>query len=165
LGFPQPGQWWSEIRSAVGFGLILYPGMVFGVGLVVSFILRLVSGEIVEVPQQVPSDPSVVLAVITVVYAIVIAPIHEELFFRGVLFRGVRDRFGLGPGLLATGLGFALVHYLEGPWQGALLLMGVMFFNGIAIGWWYERRGTIVAPVVAHMVFNVIGLALIFTFG
>jgi membrane protease YdiL (CAAX protease family) len=165
MGLPQPGHWWSEVRSSVGFGLILYPGMVFGVGLVVGLILRLVSGETAEAPQQVPSDPSLVVALITVVYAIVIAPLHEELFFRGVLYRGVRDRFGLGPGLLATGLGFSLVHYLEGPWQDALLLMGVMFFNGIAIAWWYERRGTIVAPVVAHMVFNVIGLTLIFTIG
>jgi membrane protease YdiL (CAAX protease family) len=29
------------------------------------------------------------------------------------------------------------------------------------IAWWYERRGTIVAPLGAHMVFNVIGLSLI----
>jgi hypothetical protein len=165
MGFPHPGQWWSEVRSAVGFGLILYPGMVFGVGLVLSLILRVVSGDVVEAPEQVPPDPSLVVAVITVVYAIVIAPLHEELFFRGVLFRGVRDRLGLGPGLLATGLGFGLVHYVQGPWQGALLLMAVMFFNGIAIGWWYERRGTVVAPIVAHMVFNLIGITLIFTIG
>ena len=83
-------------------------------------------------------------------YAIVVAPLHEELYFRGVLFRAVRDRYGLVSGLLATGFGFALVHFLDAEWQDALLLMGVMFFNGMALGWWYERRGTIVAPVVAQ---------------
>jgi hypothetical protein len=38
-----------------------------------------------------------------------------------------------------------------------------MLFNGIAIAWWYERRGTILAPLVVHTVFNAIGLTLIFT--
>jgi membrane protease YdiL (CAAX protease family) len=57
---------------------------------------------------------------------------------------------------------FGLIHYLPGAWQDALLLMGVMFVNGIALAWWYERRGTIVSSIVAHMVFNVIGIVLIF---
>jgi membrane protease YdiL (CAAX protease family) len=163
LGFPRRGEWWMEMRSSIGFGLVLYPAMVFGVGLVLSLVLGLVSGEPVEAPEQVPSDPSTAAAVLTVVYAIVIAPVHEELFFRGVLFRAVRDRYGFLPGLLATGVGFSLVHFLEVEWQDAVLLMGVMFFNGMALAWWYERRGTIVAPVVAHVVFNVIGLSLILT--
>jgi membrane protease YdiL (CAAX protease family) len=163
MGFPTRGEWWTEIRSSIGFGLVLYPVMVFGVGLVLTLLLSLISGETVEAPEQVPSDPSTVAAVITVVYAILIAPVHEELYFRGVLFRAVRDRYGLMSGLLATGFGFSLIHFLDVEWQDAVLLMGVMFFNGIALGWWYERRGTVIAPVVAHMVFNVIGLALILT--
>jgi membrane protease YdiL (CAAX protease family) len=161
MGFPKRDAWWREIRDSVGFGLVLYPGMVFGVGLLVSLLLSALSGETAEAPEQVPTDLSAVGLVVTAVYAIVVAPIHEELFFRGVLFRGVRDRYGLGAGLLASGFGFALIHYLDAPWQDALLLMGVMFFNGVALAWWFDRRRTIVAPIVAHMVFNVIGLSLI----
>lgn len=165
LGFPEREDWWREVRASIGFGLLLYPGLVFGVGLVVSLLLAAISGEQVQAPEQVPSGLSAVGVVVTALYAIVIAPVHEELFFRGVLFRGARDRYGLGAGLIASGLGFALIHYIDGAWQDAALLMGVMFFNGIALAWWYERRGTIVAPVVAHMVFNVIGLTLILTVG
>ena len=165
LGFPERGGWWREIRASIGFGLLLYPGIVFGVGLVVNLVLTTISGEQVQTPEQVPSGLSAVGVVVTVLYAIVIAPMHEELFFRGVLFRAARDRYGLGAGLLASGLGFGLIHYIDGAWQNALLLMGVMFFNGIALAWWYDRRGTIAASVIAHMVFNVIGLILIFTLG
>jgi CAAX protease family protein len=165
LGFPGRGAWWREIRSAVGFGLLLYPVMVFGVGLVVTLVLSAVSGEPVRAPEQVPQDLSPVGVIVTVLYAVVIAPVHEELFFRGVLFRAVRDRHGLVPGLIATGIGFSLIHYLPGPWQDSVLLMAVMLVNGMALAWFYERRGTLVAPIVAHMVFNVVGLSLIFTFG
>jgi membrane protease YdiL (CAAX protease family) len=165
VGLPPRGAWWSEVRASIGFGLLLYPGMVFGVGLALSLLLSAISGEATQAPEQVPSGLSPVGVVVTIVYAVVIAPLHEELFFRGVLFRAVRDRYGLGSGLIASGVAFALIHYLDAPWQDAVLLMGVMFFNGIALGWWYERRGVIVAPVVAHMVFNVIGLSLIFSIG
>jgi hypothetical protein len=165
LGFPAPGGWWGEIRRSIGFGLLLYPGVVFGIGLVVSLVLTAISGEQAQAPEQVPSGLSSTGVVVTILYAIVIAPVHEELFFRGVLFRAARDRYGLGPGLVASGLGFALIHYTDGAWQDAALLMGVMLFNGIALAWWYERRGTIVASMVAHLVFNVIGLTLIFTVG
>jgi membrane protease YdiL (CAAX protease family) len=147
---------------SIGFGLLLYPFMVFVVGTVVSLILQAVSGNPVQAPEQVPSHLSVVGSVVTVIYAVVVAPIHEELFFRGILYRSVRDRYGLVPGLLATGVAFGLIHYLPGAWQDTLLLMGVMFVNGMALAWWYERRGTIVSSIVAHMVFNVIGIVLIF---
>jgi membrane protease YdiL (CAAX protease family) len=161
LGLPRAGTWWREVRASIGFGLLLYPGMALGVGIVVSLILSAVAGERSAVPEQVPQELSGVGLAVTAAYAIVIAPLHEELFFRGVLFRGVRDRYGIGAGLAASGLGFALIHYIDAPWQDSLLLMSVMFFNGMALAWWYERRGTIVAPMVAHMVFNVIGLTLI----
>lgn len=165
LAFPARGAWVREVRDSVGFGLLLYPAVVFVVGIVVTTVLQAVSGERVEAPEQVGSDLSLVGTIVTIVYAVAIAPIHEELFFRGILFRAVRDRYGLIRGFLATALGFALIHYLDAPWQDALLLMGVMFFNGIALAWWYERRGTIVAPIVAHMTFNVIGIALILALG
>ena len=162
LGFPRR-EWWAEIRSSIGFGLALYPAIVFVVGVILALLLGVISGEPVEAPEQVPSEPSTATVFVTVVYGMVIAPLSEELFFRGVLFRAVRDRYGLVSGLLASGVGFGLIHFLDADWQDALLLIGVMFFNGIALAWWYERRGTIVAPIVAHVVFNVIGLTLIYT--
>jgi membrane protease YdiL (CAAX protease family) len=161
LGWPAPGRWWIEIRDTIGFGLVLYPLMAIAVGIVVGLLLEAITGETPRAPEQVPPDLSAVGVAVTSIYALVIAPVHEELFFRGVLFRGVRDRYGLWPGLVASGIGFALIHYIPGPWEDAVLLMGVMLFNGMAIAWWYDRRGTIVAPLVAHMVFNVIGLSII----
>jgi membrane protease YdiL (CAAX protease family) len=42
--------------------------------------------------------------------------------------------------------------------------MTVMFFTGIALCFIYERRRTIVAPIAAHVTFNVIGIVLILGF-
>ena len=36
-----------------------------------------------------------------------------------------------------------------------------MVFTGLGLAWIYERRGTVVASMAAHMAFNVVGLVLI----
>jgi membrane protease YdiL (CAAX protease family) len=56
-----------------------------------------------------------------VLLAAVIAPISEEFFFRGVLFRTVRDRHGFWPAALASAIPFGLVHYVPSPAIDALV--------------------------------------------
>lgn len=161
MRLPEPGRWRSEVLAGVLFGIGLYPVAVVFVGGLLLVLLNALSGEPVQAPEQVPQSLSTVGLLLTTVYAVVIAPLGEELFFRGVLFRTLRDRHGLRIGLLGTALGFGLVHFIPGDAVDAALLMLVMAFTGGALGYLYERRGTIVAPLAAHVTFNVIGLALI----
>jgi membrane protease YdiL (CAAX protease family) len=160
IGFPSRAL--PEIGAGVGFGLILYPGIAFGVGLVISLILHELSGRSVTTPDQVPSNLPPFGVVVTILYAIVIAPIHEEFFFRGILFRSLRDRYGFGVGATTSGVAFGLVHYVPAPFVDSLLLMSVMVFTGFALSYLYERRGNVVAPMIAHATFNTIGLILIY---
>lgn len=160
IGFPSRAL--PEIRAGVGFGLILYPGIAFGVGLLINLLLHEISGRTVTTPDQVPANLPPFGIVVTILYAIVIAPIHEELFFRGILFRSLRDRYGFGLGATMSGLAFGLVHYIPAAFVDSLLLMSVMVFTGFALAYLYERRGNIVAPMIAHATFNTIGLILIY---
>jgi CAAX protease family protein len=159
IGFPR--RLGPEIRAGLAFGLGLYPVVVLGVGLVLSLVLEAVSGEGVSAPEQLPPRLDALQVVLATVYALVLAPVHEELFFRGCLFRSLRDRHGFAVGAAGSAVAFGLVHYLPGPWQDSLLLMGVMVFTGLGLAYLYERRKTIVASLAAHVAFNVIGLTLI----
>jgi len=86
--------------------------------------------------------------------ACVAAPLFEELFFRGFLYPSIRDRFGVAAGAVASSLVFAMVH--PGlPNQMATFVLGVAFCLV------YERAGTLVAPVVAHAIFNAVQLAFV----
>lgn len=161
MRLPERGRWGSEILAGVLFGLGLYVVAVVLVGGLLLILLNALSGEQVQAPEQVPQGLSAVGIVVTTLYAIVIAPFGEELFFRGVLFRTLRDRHGLKIGLLGTAVGFGLIHFIPGDAVDAALLMLVMAFTGASLGYLYERRGTIVAPIAAHVTFNVIGLVLI----
>jgi membrane protease YdiL (CAAX protease family) len=57
---------------------------------------------------------------------------------------------------------FGLIHFIPGAWQDSVLLMSVMVFTGIALAWFHDRRDNLLANIVAHMTFNVIGLTLIY---
>jgi membrane protease YdiL (CAAX protease family) len=160
LGFPE--RWGPDVRAGILFGIGLYPVIVLLVGVLVTIVFQLVSGESVQAPEQIPQDLSSAGVALTLVYAVVVAPIAEELFFRGVLFRSIRDRHGFWAGAAASGIGFGLIHWVPGAALDVLLLMTVMVFTGMGFAYIYERRGTIVAPVAAHMTFNVIGLVLIY---
>ncbi len=160
IGFPR--RVWPEVRAGIAFGVIVYPTIVIGVGILVSLLLEAIAGQDVSAPKQIPAHLSAVGVAVSIAYAVVIAPIHEELFFRGILFRSLRDRYGFGIGAVGSGAAFGLIHYVPGPWYSSLLLVSVMVVTGMALAYLYERRGNIVASVVAHATFNVIGLSFIF---
>ena len=161
IRLPEPGTWRRQIGAGVVFGLGLYPVMVIVVGGLLTSLLETITGHHVEAPEQVGQNLPAVGTALTVLYAIVIAPIGEELFFRGVLFRSIRDRHGFWVGAVGSAIGFGLIHFIPGSAIDAALLMIVMFFTGLALCFVYERRGTIVAPLAAHVTFNVIGIVLI----
>jgi len=157
---PAPERIWRDLLYGAIAGLILVPA----VGIVsggIEAILREAVGHRVTSPEQVAPGLSPLAVVSLVLLAVVIAPISEELFFRGVLFRTVRDRHGFWPAALASAIPFGLVHYVPSPAIDALVLQLTMVFTGIGLAWIYERRGSIVASMVAHMAFNVVGLVVI----
>jgi hypothetical protein len=161
MRMPVRGRWRSDASAGVLFGAGLYPVAVVVLGGVLLVLLRLISGDQVRAPQQVGGDLSPIGLAVTIIYAIVIAPFGEELFFRGVLFRSLRDRYGFRVGAIGSAAAFGLIHYIPGPAIDAALLMLVMTFVGAAFAYIYERRGAFVAPLAAHVTFNVIGLTLI----
>lgn len=82
--------------------------------------------------------------------AAVVAPVCEELFFRGILqsflFRELRRR---GLAIVMTAGAFALVHMSVAQTLPALFLMGVL------LGVLYERTGSVVSVMAVHALFNI----------
>lgn len=144
----------------IGFGLVagvgLYLGVVFAVAPALFALVGLFTGEPVSVPTQeiLPDDPGDLERALAGLFVIAAAPIGEEIFFRGLLFSGLRRRFGLWPAGAISGAIFAVFH--PPP-----LLMPLFFAVGVGLAWVYERRGSLLAPIAAHLAFNVIGFSLL----
>ena len=79
--------------------------------------------------------------------AIVVAPICEEVIFRGYLY-GVAKRY-CGPvaAALCTALIFAAAH-------ASLVALLPLALFGLLLAWLYERTGSLWAPIAAHACFN-----------
>ena len=82
------------------------------------------------------------------------APLLEEPLFRGILFRGLDKTCPTRVAMVLSGFVFALIHV-----NAATLVP--LWFLGVAFAWLYWRTGSILAPMLAHFLFNATNLALI----
>jgi membrane protease YdiL (CAAX protease family) len=149
----------------VGFGLGALLYLVIGVVVAVPllWLFRRVFGADVTPPEQIPGGLSINAKILTAFLALVLAPITEELFYRGIFYRSLRDRHGVVVGALVSGLLFGASHVVDAPWRDVVFLQTLMVFTGVGLALIYERRANLVADIAAHVAFNVIGIVIIFS--
>src|SRR5215468_4981646 len=81
---------------------------------------------------------------------IVVAPVGEELLFRGFLFRGfVREPRDALPGILAISLIWSLLH-IQYDWFGASLVFGI----GVLFGYVRLYSGSTTLVILLHALLN-----------
>jgi len=102
------------------------------------------------------------LLVVMITLAVAIAPLTEEFVFRAGLFRFLRTRIPRWLALAAPALFFACLHVNWNTLQGLsslapLAVLAVLFSLA------YERTGQIGTAIVAHALFNLNTIALIFS--
>ena len=78
---------------------------------------------------------------------VIIAPITEELLFRGIILRGLLSRHLPATAVVVTAILFTVLHL--NPWQfpSALSL-------GIVLGWFYVRSGSVAICILGHAIYN-----------
>jgi membrane protease YdiL (CAAX protease family) len=114
-----------------------------------AFHLEAPPQTMVEMAKQNRSNPGAV--VIFAVVAICLAPVAEEILFRGLLYPMFRQ-FGLGKtAWVATSALFAAVH-------GRMAIFLSLFFLALLLVWLYEKTNNLLAPIIAHSTFNAISL-------
>jgi membrane protease YdiL (CAAX protease family) len=77
----------------------------------------------------------------------------EEVVFRGLSFNFLRRGFSLPVAIFSQAVLFAAFH-------GALLQRFYAFLAAVVLAWVYARCGTLTAPLILHMVFNIINIPL-----
>lgn len=86
---------------------------------------------------------------------IVLAPIAEEIFWRGFVYGYLRTKIGIIFGLLLQALMFSLLHYNISVNIGTnVSSLLIVFMVGLIAGFIYERTGSIYPSMVLHCSFN-----------
>lgn len=143
LGFhPLPAPWPAR---ALLTALLAFPAVS-----AVSWLQMQITGQPLDNPQMQVLAPagfswSRYLGLLLV--AAVVAPVVEEVAFRGLLYRWLRERAGPIVGAGASALAFSLLHGIAG-------LIPAIFVLGVILAWIYERTGSIWAPILVHGVYN-----------
>ncbi len=149
---------WRDVGLGVAFGfgglfLTLPAAAVY-----VSIVGEEASSAVGDVFSGVSADPLTALAIVAIV--VLVAPLCEEVLYRGLLWGGL-EKLGAGRwvAFAVTTVVFALAHF---EWPRAVLLLVVALPLGLA----RVYSGGLVAPIIAHQINNLlpgIGLYLVLT--
>jgi membrane protease YdiL (CAAX protease family) len=91
--------------------------------------------------------PIIAVAVLSLAFA----PFVEEIFFRGYIFGGLRNKWGGLWAALASGLLFGMVHAAN---PGSFYIVPPIAAIGALFAWAYIYSGSLFASIGAHFLFN-----------
>jgi uncharacterized protein len=123
-------------------------------GMALSFALQGIA-HFLPIPKELPMDqffrtPAEAWALS--LFGLTLAPLFEELFFRGFLYPVLVRRFGIVIAVLATAASFSLIHapQLGRAWGPVL----VIFMVGLALTITRAVTKSVAAGLIMHMAYN-----------
>jgi len=141
--------------------LAVWPLIMAAMSLTV-LVARKVSGDQFEIPEHealkiITESPSLVLQVLIVIVAVVLAPLVEEMLFRGLLQTVIRSYLG-SPwvAIIITSAFFAAVHENYTHWPS-------LFVLAMGLGYAYEKSGSLLRSIFMHALFNGISIITVLT--
>lgn len=86
---------------------------------------------------------------------VLIAPIFEEIFFRGFLLKGLTNSFvGVIGAITITSAIWALIHVNYEAYY-----IGMIFVWGLIFGWAKHKTGSVYITIMLHMIANFVATA------
>jgi membrane protease YdiL (CAAX protease family) len=97
------------------------------------------------------TDSTFILSLL-VVTVVVVAPVFEEILFRGFSYPALKQRLGTWRATVIISAAFGLIHF-----HAPSLLP--LFILSIGLGLVYELTGSLLAPITMHALFNLTNVA------
>ena len=159
----RPGAVHAAVLGAATLAL-WYPAM-YVTGIIAAFAQEKIQGAPVQAIahatlKELAESEAGLTRWMTILLAVLAAPIIEETMYRGLLQRTLAAA-GQGPWvrIVLTSMVFALFHInVAQPYA-----LAALFVLSLGFGWVFERTGRIIAPIAMHMVFNALNVILLFT--
>jgi membrane protease YdiL (CAAX protease family) len=116
-----------------------------------AFVMKAFSWEPVaqNVVQQIQEGGTLDRQIFFFIVAVILAPVAEEILFRGVLYPSLRRMGYPRVALLGTSFLFAAIHYNAATFIPLMVLALVLTFL-------YERTNNLLASIACHSCFNCI---------
>lgn len=102
-----------------------------------------------------------VLFSLTIGSVIFIAPVVEEILFRGLLQSWMATKVGTPMGIVLTSLIFSLFHCASSQGMANVILMSSLFVLSCFLGFVYVRQRSLWASIGLHVTFNSISVIML----
>jgi membrane protease YdiL (CAAX protease family) len=142
FGLREP-QW----RSALVTLMVVYVGF-WALTLIVALIFGDAKDQ--DIVTDLKSEDSVPVLAGFIVMTCLVAPLAEEFFFRGFLFRVLWERTNVIVATIVTAAAFGLVHKPGGDWIGVAVL--ALFGAGLCLLFW--RTASLLPCIMLHSFHN-----------
>jgi uncharacterized protein len=151
--------WGAVGMAALGWLVVFGLQIVLGVALVVLLGPE-AAPETGNLPAEVVQGPpwSLILTVV------VIAPVAEELYFRGFLLQGLWRSFGPRWAIGLSAVVFGLFHFSGARLQTVLPMVSATLI-GAVFGYLFVRTGNLAVTVLAHVLVNGVAVSLVLLLG
>jgi membrane protease YdiL (CAAX protease family) len=150
-GWKELGWQWGRLPRTVTFGTLgslVALGLSYGAFFLIYLIFSLLAGRgpVSGETESMQDLGSGYLALVIVV-VVILAPIFEELFFRGLFYPALRRRTGPTWAIIINGVVFGVIHFQP-------LFMLSLILVGIVLAYLYEKTDSLAAPIIAHSLYN-----------
>ena len=142
--------WLRALGAGIGWGALAWIAASALTFAMVVLLERLGVEPELQVAEQAIAALNPVLIVLAVV---VLAPVAEEIFFRGVAFNAWLAERGRRFAYIGSAALFAVIHV-------SLVSVLPIFLLGLALAWVYRRTASLVAPIAMHATVNGISVTI-----
>jgi membrane protease YdiL (CAAX protease family) len=140
----------GAIRAGLGWGIVAWVGATAASAGVVWVLESLgIDAE----PQAAERAIQILDPWLVILAVVILAPIAEEVFFRGVVFNAWLREGGRRWAFIGSSALFALIH-------ASVVALLPIFLLGLALAWIYQRTGNLLAPIAMHAMVNGMSVAL-----
>jgi len=154
----RPAPWHFGLRGArpgpfVGWVVVAF--LAFGAfGALYQLVVDIGPQE--ELPDELGADNGTLALIAAAFLVTVVAPIAEELFFRGYVFGALRNWKGMWVGAVLTGLLFGAIHLGSAP---EVLYLPLLAVFGFVLCLLYVRTRSLYPCIVLHALNNCVAFA------
>ena len=153
LGLDRPRL--SDIGLVVLFSLVA-TGAVALATVLVGLVVPALEGVAPDNTSGLRDEPLGVLLVVAAA-AVLVAPVVEELLFRGLVLRGLMLRLGFWPAAVVSSTLFGLLH-ATGTWLQAVPVVVATGVFGLALCVLVRRTGRLGPAILAHALRNALAM-------
>jgi membrane protease YdiL (CAAX protease family) len=143
-----------EVASADAWIVLAGLGLQVGLGILVHPLVDLAGGQEQAVVDDLQRASGLTLASMAIIAAL-LAPVLEEVLFRGLLLRALLRRTSPTAAVAISALTFGLVHVVGDPSLGVVAILPALVGVGLVAGVLAVRSGSLSQPILLHIGFNV----------